>query len=303
MSEYSEKRIKYVNEWPNVEPFEEEKKFSERCDRFVRDTGTVPFLPMIMWQNNDKDYQIYISKLIDALEMMPKWPNRAFSFIFGGFDYLCSENINTDKQTKNIKRFEDCILHLSQKYESVCEMLSMLFAGIPMSATAYLFRRIKEEGKVKIRITLDENNHPFSFMADFWDKAVARYDLSIDDSRRKAAGFTRKFFTQEVITIGEIEYNVTDQEKLRLLVSGFIYTLRNDTMHGSSISVTKSSLASVKRYALNFYAFLSLYTLTTIYVIEKYSDTSAEGKYKALLENLEDNLSKMKLLFGNHLES
>lgn len=34
MSDYVNKRIEYINNWPDVEPFEAEKNYEKRCNDF-----------------------------------------------------------------------------------------------------------------------------------------------------------------------------------------------------------------------------------------------------------------------------
>ena len=83
------------------------------------------------------------------------------------------------------------------------------------------------------------------------------------------------------------------------MVSGVIYTLRNDTMHGASISITKSSKVTMSTYANSYFAFLVMYYLTIILMINKYSPNM--NGYDALASNIEQNIDLFVELFGNHI--
>ena len=101
--------------------------------------------------------------------------------------------------------------------------------------------------------------------------------------------------------INNTEYNVDFNTKLHIIVSGFLYTLRNDTMHGSSISISKSSMANMATFANSYYAFLLLYYLTVMLFIYNNIADYDSNVYDELAENILDNTERYKKLFGKHL--
>lgn len=303
MCEFAKRRVSYVNEWPDAEEFEAEKNFRIRCDGFHGQYGATPFLPMKAWDDDDRVYQIYISRLIDALEMMPYCPNRAFAFLFSGFDYYSEEKTSESNITKRLKRLTNEIYTLSNADRYVDDAVCSLFKSIPMSAAAYIFKRQKEKNNVFRRLTHDENDHPtlmFSFMGEVKNKYE---DITDPVVLRKAAAFLRIVFSRNSVIVNSNTYQITNEERLTLLISGLLYTLRNDSLHGSSISATKSSQTTVERYALNYYAFLALYTIASIMLIhnETADPALAASRYSELKDRTDSNISNMRLLFGNHL--
>ena len=49
--DFKEKRIEYLNNWPNVEPFEIEKKYYALVEEKKKGSGTI-FLPFKLLKNN-----------------------------------------------------------------------------------------------------------------------------------------------------------------------------------------------------------------------------------------------------------
>ena len=84
------------------------------------------------------------------------------------------------------------------------------------------------------------------------------------------------------------------EDKLHILVSGFLYTLRNEIMHGSSISITKSSKTTLGTYAIDYFAYLLLYYLLIILIINYFSSDYPDNVYDELAENIKGNISLYK---------
>lgn len=302
MSEYSRKRIAYINSWPNVEPFDAEKEYQKRCSDYSDKYGSVPFLPMKMWDNDDITYNIFVSKLIDSLEMMPLWPNRAFAFLFGGFDYYSGVIIRNGNMTIRLKRIATEIIELTKVNCDVWEIIKLLFDEIPMSVSAYIYKREFTDTKVYNRVANDECDKP-THRKQLLLSINAKYgfDANSPGTIRKANALIRRLFRNDTIDVDGNSFNISNEDRLQILLSGLLYTLRNDTLHGLSISMTKSSQTSARRYALNYYSFLALYTISMIFVIRNDMTINENEKYVLLKQSISDNISNMKALFGNQL--
>ena len=59
-TDFKEKRIEYLNNWPNVEPFDIEKQYYSLVDRIKKESGTI-FVPFRLKKNNDTSYNKTIS--------------------------------------------------------------------------------------------------------------------------------------------------------------------------------------------------------------------------------------------------
>ena len=83
--DFKEKRINYLNNWPNVEPFDMEKEYYEIVEKIKSEKGTI-FVPFHLKKNNDPSYNKTISFMIEAVDQIEKYPNFSYEFIFKAYD-------------------------------------------------------------------------------------------------------------------------------------------------------------------------------------------------------------------------
>lgn len=111
----------------------------------------------------------------------------------------------------------------------------------------------------------DDNEHlPFLLMGDklVFDDPLSKYsEIQREMPKGKASLLYRYILKNDSVSININTYSITMEDKLHILVSGFLYTLRNEIMHGSSISITKSSKTTLGTYAIDYFAYLLLYYL------------------------------------------
>ena len=319
MSEYFKHRIDYINNWPNVTYFGAEEIYRKRCDELEK-KGEILFLPIKMWVSADKGYNICISHLIDSLDMLPYYPNHGFLFAFVALDHLLGvKYIRENNLTKKLKIFADYLYKLEQDYSSIKYIFQNLYQILPVQACILMANAIfnktvrinadnttrLEESKAYKRVTQDNNGGICTYRKDIIDAITRKYSISDKlalETQRQVACLFKKIFISDDVQIDGIA--VTDSEKLRqhLLLSGIIYSFRNMGAHGSSMAFSKSSLTDMKRYALNFFCFLSVYTVLVIGMIDLYYTDDKAEKYSELEKATIKNCNQMSGFFGHNLK-
>lgn len=315
MSEYVNKRIEYINNWPNVSPFEAEANYKLRCDKFIELNLTHPFMPLDLWIDDDIDYNKVISHIIDSLDVMPYHPNFAFTFIFSAIDYYAKSiypnhhgNPNT---TISFKLMIDEFFDLTNQNNVIKEIIDFLFSAVPTSANIYLYKclcsNLNPINKAYNRVVTDVNGNFVFDRKNIVDCIYAKYGYDPNNynySIRQPALLYRKIFKNDTIELNGTTIAIENDLKLHLLLSGIIYSLRNDSLHGSSMSSTKSSRTTPERYAFNFYCYLATYTLLMILLIsksKKLKPTDKSTKYEELKKVTTTNVSNFSKLFRNHI--
>ena len=305
MSDYYKKRVEYINNWPDSTPFDAELEYKELCDNFEKRNGRLPFTPMKMWELVDDNYNRVLSNIIESLEDLPYKPNHSFYYLFMAFDYYTKKVYNTTNTTVNIKKFAHSIMNDPSVNNQVIinNILKELFGCLPLSTCKYFLKKINYDGQVRRRVVTNENNdvnNPIKAYLELIDFIINNYNYTDDKDRRNASRLCYLIFRNNTIKLGVKSMNIDNDLKLQFLISGIIYTSRNDFLHGSSMASTKSSYTSLTSYASNHYCFLALYTLLMLLLIEKsLSDNTIKNNYYTeLYRVLQSNITDYKNLFG-----
>ena len=295
MSEYTKLRMNYINNWPNSSLFFHEKEYISKCEKFKAENNHEPFLPMKIWLDSDVEYNKVMSFLIEALNMMPYSPNHAFSFMFTGFDLFSNKKMGkniTDRIRDICKLFSSLI----QTNLDVSDVFSMLFESIPISALSYFYKTLYDNPKDTRTL-----NRLKSCRGSLEDEIYNKYGYYNKSNIRKASTLYRIILKQRTINLNSKIRNVFDEYKLMIIYSGIVYSLRNDSFHGASISSTKSSKTTLRRYALNYYCFIAIYISTMVLLIYYSKGIDTIKKYKELKLNVQQNFENMRLLFGSNI--
>ena len=194
---------------------------------------------------------------------------------------------------------------MADQNSDVNSLLEDLFSVVPVSATMYLYKclcNLKPNNRAYSRLTLNCDNTENAYRKDIIDSVENKYGK--DTQNRNPALLYRKIFNTNVISVDGITKNITKSFRIHLLISGIIYSLRNDSFHGSSMSSTKSSQTTPKRYAMNYYCYIATYTLLMLVLIKNSSISNADKntKYTELKDITISNANDFRNLFGNHIQ-
>lgn len=311
-TDFKEKRIEYLNKWPNIEPFEIEKKYYALVEKMKEDNGTI-FVPFQLLKNTDTSYNKMISFMIEAIDQIEKYPNFSYEFIFKAYDCFIDNFHSSFSQItdKNKKLCDNEWNDILTTYSVLMQAFKKLISIIPVKACQYLYIRLTEknsDNKAYQRVTTEVSGGSSDasiIRKNIVDAIEQKYGVDHNrygDTIRKASLLYRYMLKNDSVSIDLETYNISLKDRLHILVSGFLYTLRNDIMHGSSISITKSSKTTLGTYAIDYFGFLLIYYLLLFLVIKKYSSDYPSDVYGKLAENIEKNISLYKQLFGKEIE-
>lgn len=311
-TDFKERRIDYLNNWPNVEPFDIEKKYYSLVKKIKKENGTI-FVPFQLKKNDDTSYNKTISFMIEAVDQIEKYPNFSYEFIFKAYDcfmdlFYPSISQITDKNKKLCDNEWKSILDSNPMLMNAFEKL---IATIPVKACQYLYIRLTNrtgDNKAYQRVSTDvsggssiNSTKRKNIVDDIENKYGIDY-TRYSESIRKASLLYRYILKNDSFSFDEKTYNIITEDKLHILVSGFLYTLRNDIMHGSSISITKSSKTTLGSFAIDYFAYLLLYYLLVMLIIYKFSGDYPADVYDKLADNINRNVNLYVQLFGKEIE-
>lgn len=310
--DYKEKRMEYMNNWPNSEPFEVEKKYYSVVKKIREEKGTI-FFPFGLEKDDNVSFNKTVSFIIEAFDQLEKYPNISYEFLFKAYDcfikeYYTSVNNITDKNKKICDNEWKNVIDSNEKLRKA---FSKLFSVIPVKACQYLYIRLSEhsgDNQPYKRVSTDISGSETSFSdkrKQIMDAIEYMYGVDYNnyaDSIRKASLMYRYILKNDIIDIGGRTYKISTNDRLHILVSGFLYTLRNDIMHGSSIAITKSSKTTIGTYAIDYYAFMLLYYLVVVLIVNKFKDKYDEKIYESLADNINSNVDFYISIFNKSVD-
>lgn len=298
-------RIDYMNEWPHVLPFEVERNYFGKVAALKDEVGSI-FFPFKLKSESSEKYNKAISFIIDAMEELEKYPNHSFEFMFKAYDTFSTE-LYSGNITDRTKWLSDNVWStVVDSNTQLGNAFQTLYSKIPYKTCQYIYSRLcDKETKAYSRVTKEIGGSVDVLNRKQMVDAIERkygYDYSnYANTIRLASGLYKKVLLKNDIEVCGVKYNISTADKLHLLSSGYLYTLRNDTMHGSNISITKSSKTTLSTYANNYYAFLVLYYLVITSFLVHFNSSYEADIYDKLANNMIENVDLFSQLFGNYL--
>lgn len=275
MTTYGEKRIDILNNWENNSLMEMEAKFLS----IINNEPII--LPVKMIYDENREYQICISFLIDAFNQLPKNPEIGLDRVLLALDCYSNEKklINVyeaavDKVDNAINRYG-----LNDLFMQICQ-------NIPARTQTYLASRIFKEYEVnkdidkqtdvqtkRLWTRMSKINGNYSDekikVKQLLEKIAQKYELNNKDNqysdvkeydgKKRNIGRLLRLSLIQSVNINGTEFDLSNKNKLNLLIQGLLQTIRNDRMHGNDISPFKSSKSSIESYKHYYYCLILAY--------------------------------------------
>lgn len=300
MTDYKNKRIEYINKWPNSTLFMWEQEYENRISLMPERTS---FKPVKMDVLQDEYYNRAISFLIDAMEVIDKRPQHAFSYIFTAYDLYSKSVCNKNITERNAELIYTVLSDTIANHIELKSAFVECFRLIPQKSLQYLFLNLYKP-QIMNRIIKNGCNANDPNRMLLIDTIVHKYSNEFADYRigiRLGSRLLYHMFNEDVINIDGQDFSICLEDRLSLLLSGFIYSLRNDCEHGSTISATKSSMTRMNTFANSYYAFFLTYYILMIIIFDV-TKTDKSAAYVELAENMKQNLCLYTKLFGHSLK-
>ena len=314
-SDYKQKRVDYLNNWPNNTPFEIETVYREHVKICTETYGSI-FQPFALCREEDVAYNQTLSFLIDALDSLETKPNHSYEFVFKAFDCFTKVVCNESKITPRLQTLSSQKLaFLIESSPELSRSFSSMLDKIPTTACQLLYKNLFKQVRRAGDLTISQkrtwpqvfrqvvhDDHPDSNRLALLSALYAQFGYAdYANSIRPGSLALRRILRQDSVCFNGQTFSVSLDDKLNLVILGFLYALRNNIMHGSTISLALSSKTSRSAYATDYYAFLLTYYFTLILILDRFSADYPADKYAKLAENMDTNVSRYVALFGTHV--
>lgn len=299
-------RLEYHNQWPATFNFPIEQKFLVRLAH-MNVARPLKLAPLV--QSVHAEYHMMLSSLLDALDMLPLRPDRAFESLWTALDAEMFGLVERQVVIGSPSRFQVFMDHLENTFSSQACFASMLsfMDHVPLQSCEYAATRILEAmnapGKhsdyflKKIRPAvgkplLDEFNQKYG---PRW-LGVTGADRGV--VQRNAGAFIRKLLRGNAIDIGALlGHTLAPKERIRLFVCALLPNVRNERFHGLNFSSYRSSAVELKTYAGGYFILmLAYFLLLHVFIYRGFGVVTALEVEQVIV----DNMSLYDRVFGKY---
>ncbi|MEV7466715.1 hypothetical protein AB0O20_09410 [Streptomyces kronopolitis] len=277
-----------------------EDQFAERVAR----AGSRFFTPLPLTYSDDLWYNTQVSFLLEALDALPRRPDIAFDSVWKVLEK--SAHAWLPARPGRGPNITDALGLLSADPRLSHSVTEALLANIPSQTCGYLFKRlITREPAESSRRALQRLSNSYgrgdtlpAEIAAFLTLVEKKYAAPDFDTARRGAALLRRALTGETLDIAGTQVTLSFPARLRILLSGLLYTSRNERYHGESFSPFYSSAASIKTYTHPHYLFLAAYAL--VHLLWAHSGHPYAPTLDAVEENTTTNLHEARTLYARH---
>lgn len=321
-------RIDRVNSWkPNLNEenydylFPIEKDFLARVNSQLTENRLALFVPLSYPYELDKEYHIYISYLIESLDVLPLKMDLSFDFSWKGLELYMGKAYENHKGQK-ISNVSDLIKYSRSHYwydvlsenTNILASINSFIQLMPSQSYEYLGKRMFKD----YTILSPKNNALYTRLAMTNGNVDTKIDnllkdiftkygiLDNGDKTRKVGRLIYKLLIGHTISLpkfddelNENEYTLNLKEKIDFIVNGLLYTYRNERFHGNTFSPFKSSKASLQTYSHAHYLFLWTYFLVNFTKLYLNNTTISLQEVE---NNIRTNVDIFEQLYGRHLD-
>jgi hypothetical protein len=264
-----------------------EKSFQERISKVAEPL----FVPLPLRDNGCPKFNREMSYLIDAFDDFPRRVDQSFDSLWKALESTLSTVDNSSQITQRLKKVADTGYIDARIIDRICK-------EFPLQSCEYLYKRIassQHDNRALRRVKdLNEVNKLIEY-------TKCKYNTEDDKDRRDAAILFRKLLSREerIQVADDVGFRFSDKVLARILISGFLYTARNDRFHGNSFSPFVSSYATIRTYTHPYFAFLATYYLL-IGMWQRQHPEVISLDDETLFSSFNRNARVARQLFGRH---
>jgi hypothetical protein len=298
-----------------------EKDFLTRVNSKLTENGLAPFVPLNYPYELDKEYHIYISYLIESLDVLPLKMDLSFDFSWKGLELYMGKAYENHKGQKT-SNVSDLIKYSRSHYwyntlsnnTNFLSSINRYIDLMPSQSYEYLGKRMFKDytivspksNPLYTRIAMT-NGSVDTKIDDFLKDTFTKYGKPDNgDKTRKVGRLIYKLLIGETIKLPKFDNNLEEnqytldlKERIDLIVNGLLYTYRNERFHGNTFSPFKSSKASIQTYSHAHYLFLWTYFLVNFTKLYLSNTTISTQEVE---NNIKLNIDIFEQLYGRHLE-
>jgi hypothetical protein len=268
--EFKRQRVNAHNNWPKQSEFKAETDFIARLEA----KSDLPFEPISIGYDDDPDYQRCVGHFLDGFDAMPRRPDYLFDHSFRALD-LAGSALFPAKGIKGIVQGLGGVLLRSGQADWEA-MTDALCQATPLRTCELIAKRILSATDTNNQdhtalIARSKNCLGVQFYSDFMSKYTTPGQTAVGaETIQKAGSFLKLYLsgkqgtrnktaTHAALDLTKAANVPSYNQRIELMLSILLFTLRNERAHGNAISPFRSSKATIERFQSYYFIMLASY--------------------------------------------
>ncbi len=267
-------RIAAFNNWPAKTRFPIESQYLELL---ARENVQSPIAHCEIQGIDDKEFHHFLAYILDGLDALPMRPDWAFESFYIPLEI--EMNRIKGAGNANLSRFIHFKAFLSTLDQYIIDSLAKLVSLAPLQICEFAANRMLEA------YTRRSNNDEMllkrakdAFGSDFFDAFFVKYcpgynsPLNEDKSanQRKAGSLIQLILKGVAVVVSGQHCQATEVERIGILSTLILPSMRNDRFHGSVFPSFRSSSYQLKHYAGSQFASTTTLMLVLTSISERW---------------------------------
>lgn len=293
-------RLEAIAQWAKIGVLKPRKLFSIEeifMERVKAKTATF-FKPIQIGELNSVEFNRQLSYLIDAFDSLPGRVDIAFDSAWKAFELETREFAPRQNITDRLRTIVEAVDK---------DVIDLICLNFPVQSCEYLYKRLISDVMdksvnhgLKNRINYSKNNQRICQLLEHLELL---YKKGSSAARRNGALLIRRALEGERLKLangsGVTSVTLDSNSKAQILISLFLYTARNERVHGSTFSPFISSAASLRTYTHPYFAFLATYYLLISLWKAKHPQVLILNQ-GSVITSLKDNIETARKILGSN---
>ncbi|WP_288483544.1 hypothetical protein [uncultured Novosphingobium sp.] len=274
-------RISAFNNWPaeTVFPVQDQylKLLKER-------NSPVPMVCGSLLEVEDPEFHTYVAYILDGLDALPTRPDWAFESFYIPLE-LEMKRIKLANGNINSSRFLEYKAFLGGLDSVTTDTLASFIALAPLQTCEFVAKRILDAVNTANEEKQLYNRAKDALGLQLFTSFRAKYGTNGDGTNiRKAGSLIQLILKGKQIEIGGIVFNTNSIDRIGILSTFMMPSMRNDRFHGNVFPSFRSSAYKLKNYAGAQFSATSTFLLTLVAIAIRWPESLSEDNLRSVID-------------------
>jgi hypothetical protein len=276
-------RISAFNNWPVETVFPVQEQYL----KLLKDRNIlVPIVCGSLMEVEDTEFHTYVAYILDGLDALPKRPDWAFESFYIPLE-LEMKRIKIANGNGNSSRFFEYKIFLGGLDSATTDALAGFISLAPLQICKFVAKRILDATNAAKSSNEEKqlyNRARDALGLDLFESFRSKYGASGDgENLRKAGSLIQLIIKGEAINIDGMAFGINTIDRIGILSTFMLPSMRNDHFHGNVFPSFRSSAYKLRNYAGAQFSATSTFLLILVAISIRWPTSLSEDKLRNVI--------------------